>query len=359
VKFYSNYGDVADEIRISEPTKVGESITVTLPPFDEFDMHNGKYIGSWNTNRVGTGTSYATGQEVTFTEAEILFAKWVPAYLLTVTADPAAGGTATKVPASRDNFMAGETIELHAEPEPGYYLVNWTDGTSVLGSALDWDHTMPASNYEVTANFEKIPYGVTIVRSAGGKISIDPKKDAYYYGDEITLTAKPNDGYRFVRWIITGESGGKELTALAAADPLTNPVYSCTVFEDMVIDAEYKWVGLITEQPHTVSYHLNGGTGTVPVDMHRYYKGDKVTLASGTGLYRPGAFFMGWATADGTLVKSPYTMGTKDVTFFAVWSAVDYPEIPKTGDEASFLGFAMIALALAAMGYVILRKVHA
>jgi LPXTG-motif cell wall-anchored protein len=107
----------------------------------------------------------------------------------------------------------------------------------------------------------------------------------------------------------------------------------------------------------TVSYHPNGGTGTVPMDMTRYYRGDKVTLASGAGLSKPGAVFLGWALADDTAVTSPYTISSTDVTFFAVWgTASDLPEVPKTGDNASMIGFVMLFAGLAAAAFAFFKK---
>jgi hypothetical protein len=108
---------------------------------------------------------------------------------------------------------------------------------------------------------------------------------------------------------------------------------------------------------YTVSYHPNGGTGTVPMDMTRYYRGDRVTLASGAGLSKPGAVFLGWALADGKAVTSPYTVVSSNVTFFAVWgTASDLPEVPKTGDSASAFGFAMLFAGLAATAFALLKK---
>lgn len=105
---------------------------------------------------------------------------------------------------------------------------------------------------------------------------------------------------------------------------------------------------------YSVFYHPNGGSGTVPLDMNKYYPGDKVTLLPGDGLVKPGYTFAGWALQDDTGVSSPYTMGSRDVTFFAVWSAV--PKIPKTDDEAEAAGFVMLILGIALLAGLWIRK---
>lgn len=77
-----------------------------------------------------------------------------------------------------------------------------------------------------------------------------------------------------------------------------------------------------TVTQYTVTYDVNGGTGTVaPVTVDA---GESVTLSDGTGLTAPTDMeFAGWATestATEADVSSPYTP-TGDVTLYAVWVA--------------------------------------
>jgi uncharacterized repeat protein (TIGR02543 family) len=110
-----------------------------------------------------------------------------------------------------------------------------------------------------------------------------------------------------------------------------------------------------TPSTYAVSYHPNGGTGTVPMDMNRYYYGDKVTPLSGAGLTKSGYVFAGWALADGTPATNPFTMGGKDVTLFAVWAKItELPLPPKTGDPATVFGVAMFAAA-AVLTYLLFK----
>jgi uncharacterized repeat protein (TIGR02543 family) len=73
------------------------------------------------------------------------------------------------------------------------------------------------------------------------------------------------------------------------------------------------------QETYTVSYHPNWSLCEMPVDMNRYYRGDKVTPAIGEGLSNPGYKFAGWEFADGTPVTEPFIMGESDVTLFARW----------------------------------------
>lgn len=151
----------------------------------------------------------------------------------------------------------------------------------------------------------------------------------------ITETHWP-DGYQ-------PESVSKQVTVNAGENP------------DLIFTNYYKHKDPPT-QTYTVSYHPNGGMGTVPVDMNRYYPGDKAWLKSGAGLYRPNCVFDGWSLIDGTRVSNPYIMGRSDVTFFAIWVPV---KVPMTGDQPTPYGLIMMsgAVLLAAL-YLFGKRRH-
>lgn len=111
------------------------------------------------------------------------------------------------------------------------------------------------------------------------------------------------------------------------------------------------------EQTYTVTYHPNGGTGTLPVDTNRYTKGQAVKVLPGGGLTKWGSVFAGWALSDGTRVTDPFIMPDRDVTFFAIWEPEPYvtpspsPEIPLgaplTGGNSGSGPMAVLCIALA------------
>ena len=71
---------------------------------------------------------------------------------------------------------------------------------------------------------------------------------------------------------------------------------------------------------YTVTYNLNGGTGTLPTETNKA-KDEKFNLASADGLSKGELYFAGWN--DGTLTYkagAEYKMPAHDVTFTAQWS---------------------------------------
>lgn len=181
--------------------------------------------------------------------------------------------------------------------------------------------------------------------STGGLIPAGETKnynEPFTVAPEGTLIKK---GSSFKGWNTSADGSG---TTYLPGDIITDLLNNITLYAQWSRQAE---------PTYTVSYHPNGGKGAVPVDMNRYFRGDKVTLASGAGLTKPGAVFLGWALADGTPVTGQYTMGSSDVTFFAVWGSVkDLPHVPKTGDNAPVFGFIMLFSGLAAAAVILIKK---
>ncbi len=78
-----------------------------------------------------------------------------------------------------------------------------------------------------------------------------------------------------------------------------------------------------TPGQYSVSFQLNGGTGTTPTSQ-TYYKGKTYTLPTATNFYRTGYTFNGWAvsmnaTSGSTTYSDPVNSNTGAVTLYAVW----------------------------------------
>ena len=110
---------------------------------------------------------------------------------------------------------------------------------------------------------------------------------------------------------------GKEFAGWATTESATTSDVSSPYTPTADVTLYAVWADVTT---YTVTYNVNGGTGTVApatVDV-----GDSVNLDDGTGLTPPsGKQFAGWATTDDATVAdvtSPYTP-TANITIYAVW----------------------------------------
>ena len=136
------------------------------------------------------------------------------AFHLIVDCSPAVGGTATPTYVAMN---AGETVSVTATNNLGYSFDNWTftgggtsgtTGPSISSSTATtttFKMGSPGANAFLTANFSHTEYTITVQASPAGGGILTGGASNYHYGDNATLTATVNEGYRFVNWTLNGE----------------------------------------------------------------------------------------------------------------------------------------------------------
>lgn len=203
----------------------GETITLIATPYASGHFVNWTKDG----NVVSTTASY----QITVTEdAEYVAHFAVNTYTITVSADPAEGGTVS----GGGTFNYGQYCTLTATPNSGYAFSNWTkNGAAISGGqqivlAVTEDATYVAhfvTSYTITASANP---------SQGGNVS---GAGSYNNGATCTLTATPNSGYAFSNWTENGSvvqgagatytftvTGNRTLVANFEAAAPTGPVFS-------------------------------------------------------------------------------------------------------------------------------------
>ena len=120
-----------------------------------------------------------------------------PTYTLTLVANPTEGGVVT----GGGDFEEGDEIPLLAMPNTGYIFVSWTNAADdVVSEDAGFEFTMPAEDVTLTANFTQVGIYVLSLTAnppVGGTVT---GGGAYDEGDEVIVTAIPNDGYEFISW---------------------------------------------------------------------------------------------------------------------------------------------------------------
>lgn len=125
-------------------------------------------------------------------------------------------------------YMSGSGVTLVATANAGYVFANWTEGAVTVSASPSYSFQATADRVLV-ANF--VPVGVaksistSSLPSNGGSTSGD---GAYAPGAGATVSATPNPGYKFSKWLTNG------VTASMAKD------YTFTVTGDQVLVAKFK-----------------------------------------------------------------------------------------------------------------------
>ena len=157
----------------------------------------------------------------------IVYSKWITvsesstieSYTVTVIDD--GKGTGSASPASGPD---GTVVTLTATPDPGYKFKEWVRTAGKLSGGLEVPNatspttsfTITGFNVEVMATFEEEPaeetsYTVTVIDDGKGTGSASPASGPD--GTVVTLTATPDPGYKFKKWVRTAGklSGGLEV----------------------------------------------------------------------------------------------------------------------------------------------------
>ncbi len=106
-------------------------------------------------------------------------------------------------------FDAGTTptVTITAVPNSKWKLSSWTGNVSTIGNVTAANTTITINNadYEITANFVRSQYDLTISTSTGGNVTT-PGQGTFTYdtGTVVNLTATPASGYQFSNWTGTG-----------------------------------------------------------------------------------------------------------------------------------------------------------
>ena len=173
-------------------------------------------------------------------------------------------------------------------------------------------------------------YAVTAQTEGGSSVSANPEKGEE--GTEVTLTATPGEGYRFVRWEVV--SGGVTIVdnkfTIGTSDVVVNGI-----FEKLTYSITWKnYNGDVLKVDSAVAYGIiptyNGAAPTRPADNKYTYT------------------FKGWSPA--------VTIASTDCEYIAVYEAAVL-DIPQTGDSTNFvLLAALAAIGMICMTVIIRRK---
>lgn len=202
-------------------------------------------------------------------------------------------------------IVQGETVELEAIANPGWVFTHWT-----TSSNENWSREWPTVNVSLysdvtyTAWFKVATYTIKTYAnySTAGTVTGDGE---YEHGSTVTLTATPNEGYRFKCW--------------KDNENLTDATRTITVF------ADESYTAIFEKLTYTLSIGVTPAEGgTVSGEGGVYEYGDRVRLEATPS---PNYKFVKWH--DGLTDDTRYAVITSDVEYIAIFEEAP-PEITHT-----------------------------
>jgi len=177
-----------------------------LPSFDlTWNEQAGRYEGTYDgfmEKGTYTITVYAINEAtiISWPKTTMIDQVLSNQYTLTVTVAPSNAAGSVSKNSNKATYANGESVTLTASPNSGYTFSHWSGDAT--GSINPITLTMDG-NKTVTAIFTQNQYTLTvnITPSGSGSVARNPDKLSYIYGDQVTLTAAPNSGYIFDRWM--------------------------------------------------------------------------------------------------------------------------------------------------------------
>ena len=230
------------------------------------------------------------------------------------------GNTAGNAPSSTSQASAGAAITLALQgtlAKDGYTFAGWNELSDGTGTNRDANTGYtPTGNITLYAKWTINQY--TISYSGNGSDGgSTPASVTQNYNTTFTVAANTftRAGYTFSNWNAQSNGGGASYTANSST--YTIGASNATLFAIWTINT------------YTVTYNGNGSDGgSVPVDGNSPYNFNaSITVLGNSGnLTKSGFTFSGWNTlANGEGIaraaNSTFSMGSSNVTLYAVWSA--------------------------------------
>ncbi len=280
-----------------EEYEEGTEVTLTANPADDWEFVE------WSGDADGTEDTTTVVMD-DHKDVTAHFEEDVEYYGLTVNID---GEGEVNIVPDQEEYEEGTEVTLTAEPYFDWEFVEWTgdyEGTEEeISLIMDQD-------YELTAHFEEIfvEYDLTIEAGEGGTTDPEPGTHPYEEGEEVTITAIPDEGYEFVEWTGDYEGTEEEITIEMDDDKEVTALFEEDVeYYELTVDVE--------------------GEGTVEVDpeQEEYEEGTEVTL---TAVPEDGNEFVEW-TGDYEGTEEQITIEMDDDKEITAWfqEEVEYYEL--------------------------------
>ena len=275
---------------------------------------------SWSDGNTAAERSIVMLGNVTLHATFRLVEAPVDYYTLTVTAGE--GGIVTKSP-DQESYADGTVVTIAAIANTGYEFVSWSDGNTDNPRTIIMEQDV-----DLTAVFQPIYHQLTIEERVGGKVSAHPDYDQYIEGQEVIITATPDEGYEFVCWW----------------DGNMNNPRTLIMNQDYTVSATFRSTDIPENNYTLILTHSTGGSVTQEPDKDYYASGEQVLIEA---IAHDGYVFQGWSdgsvdplrritiTQD-TIIHASFVEETPAVQYTLTLTSTDGGMVTKTPDQVAY-----------------------
>ncbi len=237
-------------------------------------------------------------------------------YTLTVTANPAAGGTVS----GGGTYNEGSSVTVTAAVYDGYTFTNWTENGSAVSTANSYTFAL-TSHRNLVANFETVQsatYGVTYHGNGNDSGTAPVDSNNYEADDSVTVLDQGSlakTGYTFSGW---NTEQTVNQAVYQASDQITMGTSDVTLYAQWSINN------------YTVSFDSNGGSKAAGQTVEY-----NSTATEPADPAKEGYTFAGWYTDNTYSSAFDFnTAITEDITLYAKWT-----ETPAATYNVTFLNW--------------------
>jgi uncharacterized repeat protein (TIGR02543 family) len=176
-----------------------EGIEVTLSPNPSSNYR----FTAWS----GTDSSYVHNNKIIMSKNMDVIANFsLNSYSIAASVNPENSGTIT----GAGTYDYAQAVSLTATPTEGYTFTNWTENGTQVSTDVTYSFTANGDR-TLVANFSLNSYSITA--------SVNPENSGtitgagtYDYGQAVSLTATPIEGYTFTNWTENGTQVSTDAT---------------------------------------------------------------------------------------------------------------------------------------------------
>ena len=245
--------------------------------------NNGYRFTNWNDGCTETSRTFTVTCDTAFTA----YFEAIPIYTVTVNSNDDEMGTVT----GGGTYYENTQVTVTATANDGYRFTNWNDGSTEASRTF----TVTCDSV-FTAYFEVIPIYTVTVNSNDDEMGTVTGGGTYLDGTQVTITATPNDGCRFISWNDGSTETSRTITV--TADITYTAIFEAIPYYTITVLSNDEEMGSVT----------GGGT---------FLDGTQVTI---TATANNGYRFINWS--DGSTEAARTVTVTSDATYTAIFEAI-------------------------------------